>query len=77
MYNGARILMEGMKRSGSIDVDKVKEELAKMTDYETIFGKVKWGGKEAYGIDHQLMIDFVIQEVKNGKAVNVAKVATH
>jgi len=77
MYNGVRILMEAMKRSGSVDVDKVREELAKMTDYDTIFGKVKWGGKQAYGIDHQLMIDFVIQEVKDGKAVNIAKVATH
>lgn len=77
MYNGARIVMEAMKRSGSIDVDKVREELAKMTDYDTIFGKVKWGGKEAYGIDHQLMINFIIQEVKDGRAVNVAKVQTH
>jgi len=77
MYNGARILMEAMKRSGSIDVDKVRQELGKMTDYDTIFGAVKWGGKEAYGIDHQLMINFVIQQVKDGKAVNVAKVSTH
>jgi hypothetical protein len=48
-----------------------------MTDYDTIFGKVKWGGKETYGIEHQLMINFIIQRVKNGKAENVAKVSTN
>jgi branched-chain amino acid transport system substrate-binding protein len=77
MYNGARILMEAIKRSGSVEVDKIREEFAKMTDYDTIFGKVKWGGKEAYGIDHQLMINFIIQQVKDGKAVNVAKVSAN
>jgi branched-chain amino acid transport system substrate-binding protein len=75
MYNGARILMEAIKRSGSVEVDKVREEFTKMTDYDTIFGKLKWGGKEAYGINHQLMINFIIQQVKDGKAVNVAKVS--
>jgi branched-chain amino acid transport system substrate-binding protein len=77
MYNGAHILMEAMKRSGSLDVDKIKEAFVKMTDYDTIFGKVKWGGKETYGIEHQLMINFIIQRVKNGKAENVAKVSTN
>lgn len=77
MYNGARILMEAIKRGGSLDVEKVKETFAKMGDYDTIFGKVKWGGKETYGIDHQLMINFIIQQVKNGKVVNVAKVSTN
>lgn len=75
MYNGAHILMESIRRSGSLDVDKVKAEFANLGDYDTIFGKVKWGGKETYGIDHQLMISFIIQQVKNGKAVTVAKVS--
>lgn len=75
MYNGARILLEAINRSGSLDVDKIKETFAKMEDYDTVFGKVKWGGRETYGIDHQLMIDFIIQQVKDGKIVNIAKVS--
>lgn len=75
MYNGARILMEAIRRSGSLDVDKIRGELRNMTDYDTMFGKLKWGGKETYGIDHQLMINFIIQQVRHGKAVNVAKVS--
>jgi branched-chain amino acid transport system substrate-binding protein len=76
MYNGAQILFEAIRRAQSLEVEKVQAELPKMGDFETIFGPVKWGGKESYGIDHQLMVSFLILQVKNGKVETVAKVDT-
>lgn len=74
MYNAAHILFEAMRRAGSTDADKVRDAIKGLQGYETIFGKVNWGGKGVYGIDHQLLIDFYISEVKNGKLTTVARV---
>lgn len=69
MYNAVKILFEAMHRANSVDVDAVRAELPKMTGYQTIFGPLHWGGKATYGIDHQLLTNIVILQVKNGKAV--------
>lgn len=76
MYNGARILFEAMRRAQSIDVDKVRAEMVKLDGYQTIFGPLHWGGEKTYGIDHQLMIDFVMEQVKDGKIERLGVVST-
>lgn len=77
MYNGATILFEAMKRAQSLDVEAVQAVLPKLGDFQTIFGPVKWGGKDIYGIDHQLMINFLILQVKKGKPEIVSRVSTN
>ena len=67
MYNGAKILFEAMRRAGSLEVDKVRDEIEKLSGYETLFGKVRWIGDKTYGINHQLLTDFFVSEVKNGQ----------
>lgn len=77
VYNATKIIFEAMRRADSLEVDAVKAQFTKMEDYATLFGPVKWGGKETYGIDHQLMINFLIKQVKNGKAEIVARVSAN
>jgi len=76
MYNATRLLFEAMRRADSIDVDRVREALLKLDGYETVFGPVHWSGQGTYGVNHQLAIDFVIEQVKGGKAVRAAKVSS-
>ena len=76
MYNGTKILLEAMRRAKSTDVDAVKAEFTKMSDFDSLLGPVQWGGQDTYGINHQLMIDFIIEQVKNGKVERVTKVST-
>jgi branched-chain amino acid transport system substrate-binding protein len=38
-----------------------------------MYGAVSWGGKADYGVAHQLLLNFWIVEVKQGKSVIRAK----
>jgi branched-chain amino acid transport system substrate-binding protein len=68
-YNGAKILFKAMETAGTLDVEKVREALKTIEGYDPgIFGPVAWGGKSDYGVEHQLLANFWITEVKNGKA---------
>lgn len=73
-YNAARVLHEAFKKAGSIDVDKVRDALENLEGTPTVFGPVRWGGKDRYGINHQLLHSFLISEVKDGKVGLKARV---
>jgi len=72
MYNATQILFEAMRRAGSVEVEPVRTSLEHLTGYDTIFGPVRWGGKSEYGIDHQLLTDFLLVRLKNGKVEMVS-----
>jgi branched-chain amino acid transport system substrate-binding protein len=73
-YNAARVLHEAFKKAGSIDVDKVRDALENLEGTSTVFGPVRWGGLDRYGINHQLLHSFLISEVKDGKVILKARV---
>ena len=64
------ILVQAIEKAGSLDPTKVKDTLEKTADWETIFGKSKFGGKDYYGIKHQIVTPVYISEIVNGKIVN-------
>lgn len=66
-YNASMILMEAFKKADSVDVEKVRTALENLEGAPTVFGPVRWTGKERYGINHQLLHAFFISEIKNGK----------
>ena len=69
-YNATKMLFSAMEKANSLDVTKVRDTLEGLNGTDTaLFGKVKWGGKEVYGVDHQLELPFLIVEVVDGKAV--------
>jgi branched-chain amino acid transport system substrate-binding protein len=69
-YNATRVLHEAFKKANSVDVEKVRVALEQLDGAPTIFGPVRWTGQEQYGIRHQLVHDFFISEIKDGK-VNI------
>lgn len=73
-YNAMRILHEAFKKANSVDVEKVREALENLEGTPTIFGPVRWTGKERYGINHQLLHSFFISEIKDGKIQVKARV---
>lgn len=74
MYNATNLLFEAMRRSKSIEVDKVRDAIQGLNGYGTMFGPVKWSGKKDYGVDHQLLVDLYVSEVKGGKINPIARV---
>ena len=72
-YPVVTILVYGIKKADSLDPDKIVEALENLGKFETIWGKgCYFGGKELYGIDHQLIRPFQISQIRNGKLVGIA-----
>lgn len=72
-YNATKILFKAIQDAGTTtDVEKVRNALYKLEEQKFdagMYGPVVWGGKADYGVAHQLLLNFWIVEVKNGKPV--------
>jgi branched-chain amino acid transport system substrate-binding protein len=67
MYNATQILFAGLERAGTLDSGKVRDAIAALEGHEVMLGKIRWTGKEVYGINQQILLPFYISEVKGGK----------
>ena len=74
-YHAVLLLNESIKRAGSIDTTKVRAALETTDGYDAgVFeSPIKWGGKELYGINHQMLNAYYVSEVKGGKIVKLQK----
>jgi branched-chain amino acid transport system substrate-binding protein len=68
------ILKEAIEAAGSVDTERVREVLDSGTMFDTMFGPVTFGGKELYGIGHQVLHTLYVAEMRDGKVVVVDKV---
>ena len=69
-YNATKVMMEAIRRAGSLDTKAVRDQLEKIEGFDAgIYGPVVWGGKKQYGVEHQMLLPFLISEVKGGKPV--------
>jgi branched-chain amino acid transport system substrate-binding protein len=66
-YDAANLLFEALKKAGSTDATKVRDALETIKEFEGVNGKLEFGGKETYGIDHQLYQSYYIAQIKDGK----------
>lgn len=74
-YDGAMVLFKGIQRAGKVDDTKaIKEALESIKSHEGVSGTVRWGGKETYGINHQLMTPVYIGEVIDEKPTIIKKI---
>ncbi|GMV01138.1 MAG: branched-chain amino acid ABC transporter substrate-binding protein [Burkholderiales bacterium] len=55
------------------DLDKIRDAMASMKDYDTVIGKVSWSGEQAYGIKRQLDAPFYVGVIRDGVSQIVAK----
>jgi branched-chain amino acid transport system substrate-binding protein len=64
------ILVQAIEKAGSVDPTKVKEIMEKTEEWNSIYGKAHFAGKDYYGIKHQIVTPVYISEIINGKLVN-------
>lgn len=73
-YANLQMLFAAMQKAGTVtDVDKVRDALLGLKDFETVLGKVNWMGKAQWGSNQQLDAPFYVALIKNGAAHVVAK----
>jgi len=76
-YDAARILFAGIEKAGTIDdPEKVKTAIEGLSPFAGSLGALKWGGKENYGVDHQLYTPVFLTEIRGGKGHVIKKVET-
>ncbi|WP_156289677.1 ABC transporter substrate-binding protein [Oceanobacillus salinisoli] len=75
-YDGAHVLLNGIKEADSLDTTEVAEAIRNMGVYEGLGGEWSWTGEEFYGINQQITKDAVIGEVRGGEptVVDVRKI---
>jgi branched-chain amino acid transport system substrate-binding protein len=72
-YDGARMILEGIRKAGSVDdVDAVAKAVAETKDFPGLQGKLSWTGAKDYGVDHQIDSPFYVVQIQNGQSRPVA-----
>lgn len=66
-YSAAQLLFQLIQKNNSADPTVLKNAFEKLGKFETIAGPMYFGGKEIYGIDHQIMGPIWICVIKEGK----------
>jgi branched-chain amino acid transport system substrate-binding protein len=66
------LVLQAIVKAGTVDdTDKIKAAMESMVFDSPVFGPCKWGGKERYGINHNLIYPVHISKVADGKDVGV------
>jgi branched-chain amino acid transport system substrate-binding protein len=73
-YESFQMLLLAMQKAGTVeDTDAVRLALEKL-EYNGSIGKLRWGGKSTYGIDHQLLGIAYVGQVIEGKGKIIGKI---
>lgn len=70
--NPAFAFVAGLKKAQSLDPKKIAEALHTI-EFDNLWGKAHFGGKDYYGINNQIIYDMPFSEVKNGVATKVVQ----
>jgi branched-chain amino acid transport system substrate-binding protein len=73
-YANVQMLFAGMQKAGTVtDVDKVREAVLGLKDFDSVLGKVNWIGQAQWKSNQQLDAPFYVALIKGGEAHVVAK----
>jgi branched-chain amino acid transport system substrate-binding protein len=65
-----RVVMEAVRRAGTSDATKVRDEILQLPGFDTgVFGKFGLTGREAYGVNHQVVWPYYLKQVEGGRPV--------
>lgn len=74
LYNGqvatldcVYVLLQGIEKAQSFDVDKVTKALEGMKAIETVYGKGRMAGEDLFGINHVVRRPIFISGIRDGK----------
>jgi branched-chain amino acid transport system substrate-binding protein len=68
--DGGPFFVKGILEANSLDTTKVRDAMETMK-YTSILGECVLGGKEIYGINHQLMTPICISKIVDGKDIPI------
>ena len=73
-YDGTKLLFAGIQKAGTVeDTDKIRVALESIEKFQGVLGEMRWGGKETYGINHQIIQHHHIAQIPKGKEVIIKK----
>lgn len=74
-YDGARLLLQAIQKAGTVDdTEAIAKAMESFKTFNTVQGVARWGGKEIYGIDHQLLQPVFIGKIVDGKPTIIKKI---
>jgi len=73
-YSTALLLFDLIQKNNSADSTVLKKAFENLRKFEFLVGTMHFGGKEVYGIDHQIMGPIWICVIKNGKEEILEKI---
>lgn len=59
-------ITKAIEKANTLDTTKIAETLAEL-EFDTCYGKSKFGGKSIYGIKRQILMPFAFSVIRNGK----------
>ena len=71
-YIALDVITRAIQAAGSTDTEKVVQQMTS-GKYESLWGPLVVGGKDTYGINRQFLRPITISEIRDGRAVDVAK----
>ncbi|MBQ8101927.1 MAG: ABC transporter substrate-binding protein [Afipia sp.] len=73
-YDATNLLFQAISKAGSVtDTDAVLAKIEAEKSYDGIQGKIVWGGKAAYGVDHQIATPAYLGVIEGGKGKVITK----
>ena len=73
-YDATKLLFDALERAGTVDdTDAVLEKIESKQVFPGVQGDIVWGGKEFYGVDHQIATPAYLGLVEDGKATVINK----
>lgn len=73
-YDATNLLFQAIKEAGTVDdTDAVLAKIEATKEFDGIQGKIVWGGKDFYGIDHQIATPAYLGEISDGKSKIIEK----
>jgi branched-chain amino acid transport system substrate-binding protein len=68
-YDYPIILFQGIEKANSFDTVKVRNAIENLGEWDSIMGKARWGGKEVYGQNHQIIAPFMISQAQKRRLI--------
>jgi branched-chain amino acid transport system substrate-binding protein len=69
-FSAAKFVFHALEKAGTVDdTDKIKASMESIQEFDGVLGEMRWGGKETYGINHQIIQPCKVAQIKDGKEV--------
>ncbi|MBP6019251.1 MAG: ABC transporter substrate-binding protein [Burkholderiaceae bacterium] len=73
-YDATNLLFKAIAQAGTVsDTDAILAKIEAMPSYDGIQGNIVWGGKDTYGVNHQIATPAYLGVIENGHSKVIKK----